>query len=42
LAFPVAADLVAVQATDARSATATAADGRRFRTVDGGGTWERI
>jgi len=40
--FPVAADLVAVQATDARTATVTAADGRRFRTVDGGGTWERL
>ena len=37
--FPDAADLVGVQATDARSATVTAADGRRFATDDGGRTW---
>ena len=39
--FPEAADLVAVQATDARSATVTAADGRRLTTDDGGRTWGR-
>ena len=42
LAFPVVADLTAVQATDARTATVTSVDGRRFRTADGGATWERI
>jgi photosystem II stability/assembly factor-like uncharacterized protein len=42
LTFPVAADLTAVQATDARSATVTSVDGRRFRTADGGATWEGI
>jgi photosystem II stability/assembly factor-like uncharacterized protein len=42
LTFPVAVDLTAVQATDARTATVTAIDGRRFRTVDGGATWESL
>ena len=38
--FPVAsADLVAVTAQDAQTATLTAADGRNYRTVDGGRTW---
>jgi len=40
LTFPVATDLAAVQATDARNATVTAADGRRFRTTNAGATWE--
>ena len=39
--FPEAIDLVAVQATDARVATVTAADGRSFRTTDGGANWTR-
>ena len=42
VAFPVTADLNDVQATDARNATVTAADGRRFRTMDGGATWEGL
>jgi photosystem II stability/assembly factor-like uncharacterized protein len=42
IVFPIATDLAAVQAVDARAATVTAADGRRFRTVDGGVTWERL
>lgn len=40
LMFPAAVDLVAIQATDARTATVTATDGRRFTTVDGGTTWK--
>jgi hypothetical protein len=36
---PAPADLVAVSAADARNATVTAADGRRFRTTDQGATW---
>ena len=40
LMFPVAVDLAAIQATDARTATVTATDGRRFTTVDGGTTWK--
>jgi hypothetical protein len=40
LAFPSAtADLVGVAATDAASATVTTADGRTYRTSDGGRTW---
>jgi len=39
IAFPERADLVAIQATDALTATVTTADGRRFRTSDGGQTW---
>jgi len=42
VAFPEAADLAAVQATDARTATVTTADGRTFRTADGGLTWNRF
>ena len=38
-AFPERADLAAVQATDGRVATVTTADGRTFRTADGGQTW---
>ena len=37
--FPEPVDLVAVQATDERNATVTTADGRVFRTSDGGATW---
>jgi hypothetical protein len=36
---PVAIDLVAVTATDARTAIVTGADGRRFRTTDQGASW---
>jgi photosystem II stability/assembly factor-like uncharacterized protein len=36
---PVAADLAAVQASDARTAVVTTADGRAFVTDDGGLTW---
>jgi photosystem II stability/assembly factor-like uncharacterized protein len=32
-------DLSGVQASDARTATVTTADGRSFRTADGGTTW---
>jgi hypothetical protein len=39
VAFPEAVDLTAVQASDARSATVTTADGRTLRTTDGGATW---
>jgi len=41
VAFPEATDLVAVQASDARTATVTTADGRTFRTADGGVSWDR-
>ncbi len=37
---PAAVDLVAVSARDGLSATAVAADGRRFTTTDGGRTWQ--
>lgn len=39
--FPEMTDLSSVQATDARSATVTAGDGRVFTTSDGGATWQR-
>jgi hypothetical protein len=39
VAIPVAVDLVAVQASGGRTATVTAADGRRFQTADGGVSW---
>ena len=39
IAFPEAVDSVAIRATDARSASVTTADGRTFRTTDGGVTW---
>jgi hypothetical protein len=41
LAFPEAVDLVAIRATDDRTATVTTIDGRRFSTADGGQTWDR-
>jgi hypothetical protein len=37
--FPDMTDLMAVQAADARTATVTTADGRTFRTTDGGRSW---
>lgn len=39
VAFPETADLVAVEASNARSAVVTTADGRRLRTEDQGATW---
>jgi hypothetical protein len=42
VAFPDAVDLVAVQATDARTATATATGGRTYRTNDGGRSWQVV
>ena len=39
--FPEVVDLVAVSATDERSATVTASDGRTWRTTDQGRTWTR-
>jgi hypothetical protein len=39
--FPEPVDLVAVSATDAKTATVTTSDGRRFSTTDGGATWSR-
>ena len=40
--FPEVVDLVGVKATDARQATVTTADGRAFRTTDGGRTWALV
>jgi hypothetical protein len=37
--FPEPVDLARVQALDARTATVTAADGRTWRTTDGGAVW---
>jgi hypothetical protein len=42
IAFPEATPLVSVSATDDRTATVTAADGRKFSTTDGGVTWEPV
>ncbi len=39
--FPDAVDLASVVAPDARTATVTTVDGRRFATADGGRTWTR-
>jgi hypothetical protein len=39
--FPEVADLTSVVAPDARRATVTTVDGRRFATADGGRTWTR-
>jgi hypothetical protein len=41
VAFPEATDLVAVQASDSQTASVTTADGRTFRTADGGVRWDR-
>jgi len=41
LAFPDASDLIAVRATDAANAIVTTADGRTFRTTDGGKSWRQ-
>jgi Photosynthesis system II assembly factor YCF48 len=37
--FPERVDITAIQAVDGRAATVTTADGRTFRTADGGLTW---
>jgi hypothetical protein len=37
--FPETVDLVAITASDAQTASVTSADGRTFRTADGGRTW---
>jgi hypothetical protein len=42
ISFPEAVDLVAVSATDDRTATVTAADGRSWRTADQGRTWAAL
>jgi hypothetical protein len=39
LPFPTTVDLSVIRATDAKTATVTTADGRTFRTDDGGMTW---
>jgi hypothetical protein len=39
---PAAVDLTGIAAADARTATVTAADGRRFRTTDAGATWTAL
>lgn len=41
VSFPENADLVAVSATDASTATVTTMDGRKFTTSDAGATWDR-
>ncbi len=40
--FPERVDLVAVEARNARTATITAIDGRRFVTTDGGASWNIV
>ncbi|MGE3707100.1 MAG: zf-HC2 domain-containing protein [Vicinamibacterales bacterium] len=40
--FPVAIDLRAVEAADARAAVVVAGDGRRFATTDGGASWAAV
>jgi hypothetical protein len=42
VAAPAASDLIAVRATDGRTATVTAADGRRFSTTDQGVSWTLV
>ena len=39
--FPEVVELASVIASDARTATVTTVDGRRFATADGGRTWTR-
>ena len=41
VALPEPIDLAAISAADARAATVTTADGRRFRTDDSGRTWRQ-
>jgi photosystem II stability/assembly factor-like uncharacterized protein len=40
--LPESVDLAAIVAADARTATVTTVDGRRFQTDDGGRSWRRI
>jgi photosystem II stability/assembly factor-like uncharacterized protein len=40
--LPEAVDLIAVRASDARSAVVTAIDARQFATADGGATWTLV
>jgi photosystem II stability/assembly factor-like uncharacterized protein len=40
--LPTASDVIAVEPADANRAAVTLADGRRFRTADGGVTWTEI
>jgi hypothetical protein len=42
LEFPESVDLVRIDAQDGLVATVTAADGRQFKTADGGQTWSRL
>jgi photosystem II stability/assembly factor-like uncharacterized protein len=42
VAFPENVDVVAVEASDARTALVRTAGGRAFRTADGGGTWTPV
>jgi photosystem II stability/assembly factor-like uncharacterized protein len=41
VALPEPVDLIAISATDEKTATVTASDGRTFSTTDGGATWGR-
>jgi hypothetical protein len=40
--FPETVDIVVVTASNALNATVSSADGRRFQTTDGGGTWAPV
>ncbi len=40
--LPEPVDVTAITAADARTATVTTADGRRFRTDDSGRTWRQL
>ena len=40
--LPQAVDLAGITAIDARTATITTVDGRRFQTADGGRSWRQI
>ena len=40
--FPEAVDIIVVTASNALNATVSSADGRRFQTTDGGGTWTAV
>jgi hypothetical protein len=40
--FPETVDILVVTASNALNATVSAADGRRFQTTDGGGTWTTV
>jgi photosystem II stability/assembly factor-like uncharacterized protein len=40
--FPETVDIIVVTASNALNATVSSADGRRFQTTDGGGTWTPV